>query len=134
MQIVIDISKDRYDQIMQMDWKNGRRFFDEELRAIHDGKVLEQNTGGRRMKRGITFYIDDDVNMIAFCGTLCTQTEGDIRGVTMLNLTADTIAECSEWYVPVKGKAIAWMLPTPPYQSEIPTGAEGSDKECTKNI
>lgn len=28
----------------------------------------------------------------------------------------------------------AWMpLPTP-YQSEIPTGAEGSDKECTKNI
>lgn len=73
------------------------------------------------MKRGITFYIDDDVNMIAFCGTLCTQTEGDIRGVTMLNLTADTIAECSEWYVPVKGKA-------EPYQSEIPTGAEGSEE------
>lgn len=29
----------------------------------------------------------------------------------------------------------AWMpLPTPPNKSEIPTGAEGSDKECTKNI
>lgn len=42
MQIVIDISKDRYDEIMSMDWKNGRRFFDEEIRAIHDGKVLEQ--------------------------------------------------------------------------------------------
>ena len=42
MQIVIDISKDRYDEIMSMDWKNGRRFFDEEIRAIHDGKALEQ--------------------------------------------------------------------------------------------
>ena len=42
MQIVIDISKDRYDEIMSMDWKNCRRFFDEELRAIHDGKALEQ--------------------------------------------------------------------------------------------
>lgn len=42
MQIVIDISKDRYDEIMSMDWKNGRLIFDEEIRAIHDGKALEQ--------------------------------------------------------------------------------------------
>lgn len=42
MKIVIDISKDRYDGIMSMDWNNCRRFFDEEIRAIHDGKVLEQ--------------------------------------------------------------------------------------------
>lgn len=42
MKIVIDISKDRYDEIMSMDCKNCRRFFDEEIRAIHDGKVLEQ--------------------------------------------------------------------------------------------
>lgn len=39
MRILIDISKDRYDEIMAMDWKNCRRFFDEEIRAIHDGKV-----------------------------------------------------------------------------------------------
>jgi len=42
MKIVIDISKDRYDEIMAMDWKNCRRFFDEEIRAIHDGKAIEQ--------------------------------------------------------------------------------------------
>lgn len=42
MKIVIDISKDRYDEIMSMDWKNCRRIFDEEIRAIHDGKALEQ--------------------------------------------------------------------------------------------
>lgn len=69
------------------------------------------------MKKGITFYIDDDVDMIAFCGTLCTQMKDrDIRGVTMLNLSDDDIAKCLEWYVPVKGKA-------EPYQPEIPTGA-----------
>lgn len=37
MELIIDISKDRYDEIMAMDWVNCRRFFDEELRAIHDG-------------------------------------------------------------------------------------------------
>jgi len=42
MKLMIDISKDRYDEIMAMDWKNCRRFFDEEIRAIHDGKAIEQ--------------------------------------------------------------------------------------------
>lgn len=42
MRIVIDISKDRYDEIMSMDWKNCRLIFDEEIRAIHDGKALVQ--------------------------------------------------------------------------------------------
>ena len=40
MKLIIDISKDRYDEIMSMDWKNCRLIFDEELRAIHDGKAL----------------------------------------------------------------------------------------------
>lgn len=42
MKLVIDISNDRYDEIMSMDWKNCRLLFDEEIRAIHDGKALEQ--------------------------------------------------------------------------------------------
>ena len=42
MKLIIDISKDRYDEIMAMDWVNGRLIFGEEIRAIHDGKVLEQ--------------------------------------------------------------------------------------------
>ena len=43
MKLIIDISKDRYDEIMVMDWRNCRRFFDEEIRAIHDG--MPQRTG-----------------------------------------------------------------------------------------
>lgn len=43
MKLTIDISKDRYDEIMAMDWANCRRFFDEEIRAIHDG--IPQRTG-----------------------------------------------------------------------------------------
>lgn len=42
MKLIIDISNDRYDEIMSMDWKNCRLIFGEEIRAIHDGKVLEQ--------------------------------------------------------------------------------------------
>lgn len=42
MKLVIDISKERYDEIMAMDWKNCRMIFDEEIRAIHDGKAIEQ--------------------------------------------------------------------------------------------
>lgn len=42
MKIVIDISRDRYDEIMAMDWKNCRLIFDEEIRAIHDGKAISQ--------------------------------------------------------------------------------------------
>ena len=45
MQIVINISKEKYDEIMSMDWVNCRWFFDEELRAIHDGKVLPKGHG-----------------------------------------------------------------------------------------
>ena len=63
------------------------------------------------MKKGITFYIDDDTDMIAFCGTLCTQIKDkDIRGVTMLNLSFEEIKECSEWYIPVKGKAESYKM------------------------
>lgn len=56
------------------------------------------------MKRVITFYIDDDVDLVAFNGTLCTKTKNSVLSVTMIGLDADQISECSEWYVPVKGK------------------------------
>lgn len=51
MKLIIDISKDRYDEIMSMDWKNCRLIFDEELRSIHDGKVLEQGACGDCISR-----------------------------------------------------------------------------------
>jgi len=75
------------------------------------------------MKRGITFYIDDDVDMIAFGGTLCTQMKDkSVRDVTMLNLSLEDIKKCAEWYIPVKGKA-------EPYRPEIQTVAESENKE-----
>ena len=51
MKLIIDISKDRYDEIMSMDWKNCRLIFAEELRAIHDGKTLEQEPCGDCISR-----------------------------------------------------------------------------------
>ena len=77
------------------------------------------------MKKGITFYIDDDVDMIALCGTLCMKkkdTDLSISGVTMMTLSVDEITICSDWYVPVKGKA-------EPYQPEIPVVEGRVDKE-----
>ena len=56
------------------------------------------------MKRAITFYIDDDMELIAFCGTLGTK-RGNEKGITMLTLTPETIAKTNEWYVPLDRKA-----------------------------
>ena len=42
MKLMIDISKDCYDAIMARDWKNAGWLFSEELNAIHDGKIVEQ--------------------------------------------------------------------------------------------
>ena len=64
MKLMIDISKTRYDEIMSMDWKN-RYFYDEELKAIHDGKVLEQEPCGYAVSRQAAIdAIEDD----ARCG------------------------------------------------------------------
>lgn len=57
------------------------------------------------MKRAITFYIDDDVDLVAFCGALCIKTKDFLNGTTMMGLSDKEISECSEWYIPVKGKA-----------------------------
>ncbi len=69
MRIMIDISKDRYDEIMSMDWKNCRRIFDEEIRAIHDGKVLEQEPK--------TGYISIDDVMSVFDDFMCGEVDED---------------------------------------------------------
>lgn len=76
------------------------------------------------MKKGITFYIDDDVEMVAFCGALCTKVKDmdkPINGVTMLTLSLEDIKQCSEWYIPVKGKA-------EPYQPEITVDQKGANE------
>lgn len=61
MKLIIDISKDKYDEIMSMDWNNCRRFFDEEIRAIHDGKVLDQEPYGYCISREAVMHILDEV-------------------------------------------------------------------------
>jgi hypothetical protein len=61
MQIMIDISKEKYDEIMSMDWVNCRLFFDEELRAIHDGTPLPKGHGDLiDVNRKITVPIYDE--------------------------------------------------------------------------
>jgi len=47
MKLLIDIPQETYDAIMARDWKNAGWLFSKELKAIHDGKVVEaeQRTG-----------------------------------------------------------------------------------------
>lgn len=75
MKLIIDISKDRYDEIMEMDWRNCRRFFDEEIRAIHDG--MPQRTG-YWIKNGET---DENGNAEYMCSE-CTH--GDVHAETQI--------------------------------------------------
>ena len=42
MKLLIDIPQITYDAIMTRDWKNSGCLFSPELKAIHDGKVIEQ--------------------------------------------------------------------------------------------
>lgn len=129
MKLLIDISKDRYDEIMAMDWVNGRRFFDEELRAIHDG--IPQRT---ERWIPVSERLPDTLKevIIAFAN------EPDEYDIAYLRTTSNKtyIANGSkkEWVSYIgettyaEYEVDAWM-PIIPYQSEIPTGAEGSDKE-----
>lgn len=81
MKIVIDISKDRYDQIMSMDWKNGRRFFDEELRAIHDGKALEQEPCDDCISRQQAI---DAIDALYLAGDSSASFRADAEGDTLI--------------------------------------------------
>lgn len=59
------------------------------------------------MKKGIVFYIEDDADLIGFCGTLCTKKKNSgIKGVTCFNLDENAVADYNEWFIPVCGKAI----------------------------
>lgn len=45
MQIVINISKEEYNRIQRLDWKNGDRIYGEVTRAIHYGTPLPKGHG-----------------------------------------------------------------------------------------
>lgn len=45
MQIVIDIPEEIYKDIQSHDWKNGERWYSEEWKAIHNGKLLPKGHG-----------------------------------------------------------------------------------------
>ena len=44
MKLMIDISDSTYEAIMARDWKNAGWLFGEELKAIHDGTPIPENT------------------------------------------------------------------------------------------
>ena len=45
IELVIKISEEEYNRIQSMDWKNGDRFYDESVRAIHNGITLPKGHG-----------------------------------------------------------------------------------------
>jgi NADH pyrophosphatase NudC (nudix superfamily) len=84
MKLIIDISKDRYDEIMAMDWRNCRRFFDEEIRAIHDG--MPQRTGHWIIISPTDMYcsecneiehLDTSRRFCAYCGTRMVESQAE---------------------------------------------------------
>lgn len=40
MLLLIDILEEEYNRIQSMDWKNGDRWYGEDIRAIHDGQII----------------------------------------------------------------------------------------------
>jgi len=84
MKLMIDISKDRYDEIMLMDWKNCRRFFDEEIRAIHDGTLFKECEDAISRQAAIDA-------MFALCDTGETLKENPWRDNPHIDAVTETI-------------------------------------------
>lgn len=154
MQIVINISKDRYDEIMSMDWKNCRLIFDEEIRAIHDGKALEQEPCDDCVSRQVVLEAIDDDNRNEHYSCFATNNDAEcfkqiIRELPSVSLQpkmgywfiderpeSDREVVCSNCDKPIFKYHKLDFDYRPKYcpncgakMSEIPTGAEGSDKE-----
>ena len=43
MLLLIDILEEEYNRIQSMDWKNGDRWYGEDIRAIHDGQIIPKD-------------------------------------------------------------------------------------------
>ncbi len=129
MKLVIDISKDRYDEIMSMDWKNCGWLFGEEFRAIHDGKALgqEPQTGwipvserlpeesGRYLATIQTFGKHTFMRFISFATNLSLIDKYDFKGKKQAGWY-DCDPECGYYE---ENNVIAWQpLPEPYEESE----------------
>lgn len=61
------------------------------------------------MKKAITFWIEDDADIVAFCGTIAIKRSENVQkdhgadGLQMLNLSPKDLKD--EIFLPIKGKA-----------------------------
>ena len=96
MKLIIDISKDRYDEIMSMDWKNCRLIFDEEIRAIHDGKALEQEPCDDAVDRQVVIDAIDDDNRNGHYSCFATNNDAECFKQIIRDLPSVTPQPCGD--------------------------------------
>lgn len=127
MKLIIDISKDRYDEIMSMDWKNCRLIFDEELRAIHDGKALEQEpcemTAEEYRQRMIQAFHNADYDELIALVVLPTEKEFEHLGWLLEKHYKAKPEPCDDEYIKVPKKALRYRT----------AGMVAYNVECLKN-
>lgn len=133
MKLLIDISKDRYDEIMSMYWKSCRLIFDEKIRAIHDGKALEQEPCADMVSRDAMWEVLQ--RLYGTEGELVEELMSlpPVLPMPKIGRWIEHFDESGKWYECDKchtdwGGSVNYCPNCGAKMSEIPTVAEGSEE------
>ena len=85
MQLVVEISEKEYNRIQAMDWKNGDKWYEEPIRAIHYGTPLPKGHG--RLKDIDKFLKSVEKDRMHEC-YMCSWTVDDV------------LQKLDSWYAP----------------------------------